>query len=181
MVVDAKTREARLERAAHVFRAAVEAAHRRILRVAQDAEFGGEEDFVAAAADRAPDELLVGVRTVDVGGVEEVDAEVERAMDRRDRFGVVAAGVEVAHPHAAEADGGDFGTVATQLALLHQSSRMSDSTIATAVARRCARGRTGARRSSRSAQVVDRGGDCGVHVLPLDIAIAMMVSQCRRT
>ena len=40
--------------------------------------------------DRLADEPLVGERAVHVGGVEEVDAEVERAMDGRDRLRVVA-------------------------------------------------------------------------------------------
>ena len=43
--------------------------------------------LVALALDGAADQLLVRVRPVDVGGVEEGDAELERAMQRRDRFG----------------------------------------------------------------------------------------------
>src|SRR5207249_10866313 len=73
------------------------------------------DDLVAPAADPAPDELLVGVGAVHVGGVEEVDAEVERAVDGRDRFAVVVRAVELRHPHAAEADGGDGGTEAPEL------------------------------------------------------------------
>ncbi len=46
--------------------------------------------------------------TVDVGGVEEGDAELERAMDGGDRLAVVALAVEVGHAHAAEREGGDF-------------------------------------------------------------------------
>ena len=53
-------------------------------------------------ANRAADELLVLERPVHVGGVEEVDAELERAVDRGDRLGVVASAVELAHAHAAE-------------------------------------------------------------------------------
>ena len=40
--------------------------------------------------DRAADQLLVRERAVHVRGVEEGDAEIERAMDRRDRLGVGA-------------------------------------------------------------------------------------------
>ena len=75
--------------------------------VADVAELGGEHDLVAPAPDRLADELLVRERAVHVGGVEEVDAEVERAVDGRDGLGVVAAAVELGHAHAAEAEGGD--------------------------------------------------------------------------
>ena len=49
---------------------------------------------------------------VHVGGVEEGDAAIERVVDGRDRFLLAAAAVELAHAHAAEADGGNFGAVA---------------------------------------------------------------------
>src|SRR5439155_1220825 len=52
---------------------------------------------------------------VHVGGVEKVDAEVERTVDGRDRLAVVVRAVELRHPHAAEADGGDGGTEAPEL------------------------------------------------------------------
>ena len=61
---------------------------------------------VAPALDRLADEDLVGVRAVDVGGVEERDPEIERAVDRRDAFGLVGRAVELGHAHAAEAEGG---------------------------------------------------------------------------
>ena len=88
------------------------------LLVADVAELGGEHDLVAAVLDRPADELLVGERAVHVGGVEEVDAEVEGAVDRGDRLGVVAAGVEVGHAHAAESEGGD-GELRAERAALH--------------------------------------------------------------
>src|SRR5205823_5609147 len=62
----------------------------------------------APPANGPPDELLVGVRPVHVGGVEERDAEIERAVDRRNRLGLVGRAVELAHAHAAEPDRGDF-------------------------------------------------------------------------
>ena len=58
----------------------------RVRRLAHDAELRREHDLVAPARERAADELLVRERPVHVGGVEEVDAELERAMDRRDRL-----------------------------------------------------------------------------------------------
>ena len=74
--------------------------------VAHDAELGGDDDPVAPALDRLADEDLVGVRAVDVGRVEERDPEIERAVDRRDAFGLVGRAVELGHAHAAEAEGG---------------------------------------------------------------------------
>jgi hypothetical protein len=48
------------------------------------AELRGHDDLVAASADRFPHQLFVRVRTVHVGCIEEVDAQVERALDRGD-------------------------------------------------------------------------------------------------
>ena len=80
----------RRTRASDVLRAAVDAARRGVVRVAHEPELRREHDLVAAAGDRPADQLLVGERAVHVGGVEEGDAELERAVDRRDRLGVVA-------------------------------------------------------------------------------------------
>src|SRR5437867_669370 len=112
--LDAEALQAPVACGAHVLRPPVDGAHPRVV-AAHDAELGGDDDLVAPAADPAPDELLVGVGAVHVGGVEEVDAEVERAVDGRDRFAVVVRAVELRHPHAAEADGGDGGTEAPEL------------------------------------------------------------------
>ena len=67
-------------------------------------ELRREDDLVAAAGDRAADELLVRVRAVDLRRVDEGDAELDRAVDRADRLRVVAARtcVERGHAHAAE-------------------------------------------------------------------------------
>jgi hypothetical protein len=94
---------------------AVDAARGFIGRVARDAEFGGDKHILAAAGDGLADEQLVGVGAVHVGGVKEVEALVQRMVDGGDGFGVVAvAGVELAHAHAAEADGGDLRAVAAE-------------------------------------------------------------------
>ena len=70
--------------------------------VAVDAELRRELHLVAAAGDRPADQHLVVPGAVDVGGVEERDAELERAVDRGDRLVPVAVAVALAHPHAAE-------------------------------------------------------------------------------
>ena len=79
-----------------------------ILGIADDAEFCGESDIVTAALDGASDEFFIFVRTVDVGGIEKEDAEIEGAVDRGDGFGVIAGTIKFRHAHAAETLSGDF-------------------------------------------------------------------------
>ena len=77
---------------AHVLGAAVDAARERVVGAAHDAELRRERrPRRGRPASGAADQLLVRVRPVHVGGVEQVDAELERAVDRGDRLGVVAA------------------------------------------------------------------------------------------
>ena len=52
-------------------------------------ELGGEDDVVAAAFEGLADDLLVLALAVDVSGVDEVDAGVERGVDDPDRLVVV--------------------------------------------------------------------------------------------
>ena len=49
-------------------------------------ELGGDDEAVALALDRLAEQLLVGERPVHLGGVEEGDAEIDRAVDGGDRF-----------------------------------------------------------------------------------------------
>ena len=88
-------------------RAAVDAEELAVL-AAHVAELRREHDLVAAVGDRLADELLVRERAVHVGRVEEGDAELERAVDRRDRLASSAVAVELGHPHAAESERGDL-------------------------------------------------------------------------
>jgi hypothetical protein len=59
-----------------------------------------------------------------MSAVEHRHAEVERPVDRRDRDVVVAVGVEVAHPHAAEALSPDDQSL-SQGAVLHGAASAS--------------------------------------------------------
>jgi hypothetical protein len=59
------------------------------------------------------------VGAVGVGRVEEVHAEVERAVDGGDRLVVVGCALELGHAHAAKAESGDGGAGAAQRACLH--------------------------------------------------------------
>ncbi len=74
-----------------------------------EAELRRQHDVVTATLDGLADELLVGERPVDLGGVDVGDTQVERPVDGADRFGIVAAGpgVEGGHPHRAEPEPGD--------------------------------------------------------------------------
>jgi hypothetical protein len=65
-----------------VFGAAVQAGGR--VAVVGEAELGGDLHLVADGGEGLPDERLVGEGAVDLGGVEEGDAEVYRGPDEVD-------------------------------------------------------------------------------------------------
>ena len=115
-----------LERAFHrladVRRAAVEAGA--LLAVVEaEAELGGDGHLVAAAGERAAEQLLVLEGAIDLGGVEEGAAEFDGAMQRGDRLGFVRRAVGLAHAHAAEADRRDLQPLAAELARGHGHGR----------------------------------------------------------
>ncbi len=118
--VGAEALERALDRAAHVLRATVAHAGPLAVFVAfrPHAELGRDHVLVAAAGDRPADQLLVAERPVHLGGVEEVDPQLERALDRRLRFGLVGLAVEGRHPHAAEAECRYLESL-SQFSLLH--------------------------------------------------------------
>src|ERR1700682_5791423 len=106
-MTDAKPLQRGIAGGPDVLGAAADAGERSV-GAAHVAKLRRHDDAVAASAECAPDELLVLERAVHVGRIEEVDAEVEGAVDGRDRLRVVTGTVELGHPHAAEAHGGDF-------------------------------------------------------------------------
>ena len=87
-------------------------------------ELGGEHDVVAAAREGLADDLLGLPGAVDVGGVDEVDAGVERRVDDPDRLVVVRVAPRPEH-HGAEAELADRDAGASQRALLHICSILS--------------------------------------------------------
>ena len=103
--IDAQAAQAGIAGAADVVRFAADAAHRGVCGIADDPELGGQHDLIAFAFDRPAHQLFIDVWPVDVGGVEEVDAKFERAMNGGDGFIVIAWAVKLRHAHAAEAFG----------------------------------------------------------------------------
>jgi hypothetical protein len=68
--------------------------------VGDQPELGRQHHLVAAPGDRPPDEFLVAVGSVNLGGVDERNAEVEGALDRADGLGVIGARARVIGRHA---------------------------------------------------------------------------------
>src|SRR6185437_6051694 len=71
------------------------------------------------AFNRAADKFLVLERSVDVGCVEEIDAEFDGAMDGTNGLVLIARSVELGHAHAAESFGRNGQTTAAKLASFH--------------------------------------------------------------
>jgi hypothetical protein len=78
----------------------------RVAAGAVDAELRGQLDLVAPVRNGPADQDLVVPRAVGVRGVDERHAQVQGAMDGRDRLVPVGGPVPFAHPHAAQALGG---------------------------------------------------------------------------
>jgi hypothetical protein len=89
------------------------------------AELGGQHHLVAPVGDGTADQPLVGERPVDVGGVQEVAAEVQGAVDGGDRLALVGRAVGLAHPHAAQAERRDGQLLASEHTLLHTAPLQS--------------------------------------------------------
>jgi hypothetical protein len=110
-VVGAKALERPLDRALHVLGGAVrgpDRGHIARLRVVHPVvELGGDHAVVPTSLDRPADEHLVGERPVDLGGIEEIDPELERPLDRRDRLVFVGCAVGDGHAHTAKSEFGD--------------------------------------------------------------------------
>ncbi len=119
--LDTEPPQARIARLAYIRGTAVDHALGRVGRIVLETELGREHDAVASTGDGTTDQLFVRVRPVDVGGVEQSDARVERSVDRGDRFDVVALAVEVAHAHAAETDRRYRNAAAAELACAHRA------------------------------------------------------------
>jgi hypothetical protein len=109
-VIDPEPAQRGVQRPPDVLGPAVRHAGWRVRRVR--AELGRQLDLVAPAGQRPAEQLLVRLRSIVVGRVEEGDAQLDRAVDRGDRPRLVDRAVAERHPHAAEADGRDLEALA---------------------------------------------------------------------
>ncbi len=73
-------------------------------------------------AQRLADQLFVVADAIDVGGIEEIDPELDRALQRGGGFVVVARTVELRHPHASESEFRYFESLPAELSFLHDVS-----------------------------------------------------------
>ena len=83
-------------------------------------ELGGQHDLVAPALERLADDLLRLAAGVHVGGVDEVDAAVERGVDDLDAVVVVAVAPGAEH-HRPEAVAADLDPGGTERGAFHAS------------------------------------------------------------
>ena len=118
--VDAEALQRALGRARHLVGAQHPPTRLAFHRVDVLSELGGDDDAVSERCQGLSDELLVGVRAVGLGGVEEGDAAVHRSMDQRGHLvGVGTVAVPTGHAHASEPDGRDFEAAGSEDACLH--------------------------------------------------------------
>src|SRR2546421_12558896 len=102
--IDLKPPQTSFARFLHVIGLSVDSDKLLLLRIAQDSELGRDDYFLAMGLQHAADQFLVRMRAVNVRRVEESNAEIERAMQRRDRLFFIAGAVKIGHAHATEAD-----------------------------------------------------------------------------
>src|SRR3989454_5500757 len=136
-VVDAKARQAVREGVLRRSRTPIEPEELAV-GSAERAELHAEEHLVAATFQRLADEKLVSPHAVEVTGVEDVHAALDRLVDGRDAFGLVTIAVPApsAHPHAPEGDGEHRRTARAQshvVRRLHVQDLRSDFEVAPAL------------------------------------------------
>jgi hypothetical protein len=91
-----------------------------------EAELGGDRDLLAERRKRLADHLFVGERSIDLRGIEEGHAALDRRADQSDALLPVEGGaVTKVDPHASEADRGNFESAFSKLACLHRRLSMS--------------------------------------------------------
>ncbi len=106
-------------------------------RIEVEPEFGRDHDLAAEGLQRLADEVFIGERAIDLGGVEEGDALFDRRAHQRDHLlPVVRRPVGKAHAHAAKADGGDFEAVGSKFAFLHRFESLKSGGVRPGIGRR---------------------------------------------
>jgi len=107
-VVGAEPLERALDRAADMLGRAVDITDRRHISqrglIHAPGELRSDHVLVAVSLDRPPDQLLVRERSVQLRRVQEVDPELERPLDGRDRLALIGRSVESRHAHTSESE-----------------------------------------------------------------------------
>src|SRR5215469_17345882 len=104
----------------HILRLSVDATSLRIRQVAHDSELCSQYDSATLAFDRFADKFFILVGAVNVGRIEKIHSQFERAMNGRDRLVVVKPAVEFRHAHAAEAKRRDLQAATAKFACFHE-------------------------------------------------------------
>ena len=79
------------------------------LVVEREPELGRDDHVIAQRLERLTDELLVHIRPVRLRGVEQRDAPLDGTPEERDHLvPVTRRPIALAHPHAAQPEGGDL-------------------------------------------------------------------------
>src|SRR2546421_6748861 len=117
--INAEPAQARFACLLHVLGFAVNAAKTWRIRVAQDSELRRDDNSMAFAANSASEQLLIGVRTINVGGIKESNPKVDCAIDSGERFRIVAIAIKFRHAHTAESDRGNNRAAASKFSLFH--------------------------------------------------------------
>ena len=76
--------------------------------IALGAEFDRQEDLVTLTPDRLADQHFIVAAAVEIPRIDEIDAVIYGGPDRGDALIFIRPAVEIGHPHAAQADGGQF-------------------------------------------------------------------------
>src|SRR4249919_4134942 len=117
--VDAQPLERGLGDFPDVFRPTVEPSAALTAGVDLEPELGGDHHLAPNGRERLAHQLLVRVRAVDLGGVEERHAEIHGRADHADHVPLVLGrAVAGAHSHAAEPEGRDFEALPAELSFL---------------------------------------------------------------
>src|SRR5437764_12232443 len=105
--INAEPAQTRCARLLYVLWFAVNPAKSRRLRVTQDSKLCRDNSAMAFAANSASDQFLIRVRTINVGGIEKSNPQVDCAIDGGERFRIVAVAIKFRHAHTAESDRGN--------------------------------------------------------------------------
>ena len=119
---DAEALQPALGRGANMFR---RAADHGFAVGADGTQLGMDHHLVAAALDGAADQGLVMALAVIGRGIEEVDSELDGAVDGEDAFAVVLGAVDARHGEAPKPDRRDHEVAGTELHVFHDEPSLA--------------------------------------------------------